>query len=77
LLGMILVTAVALVSESCCLSDGGAQLCGRGGAGRPEFVPSAAGVLAAPGDDAGGAVVVRCMLTVWRPGPGRCVRFQP
>src|SRR5580692_6375088 len=56
LLGMILVAAVAWVSESCCLSDGGAQPAWRGGAGWPELVPAAAGVLAAQGDDAGGAL---------------------
>jgi hypothetical protein len=50
---MILVAAMAWGSESCCLSDGGAQPARRG-AGWPELVPAAAGVLAAQGDDAGG-----------------------
>src|SRR5262249_15146622 len=49
LLGMILFGGAALVSLFCGLSDGG------GGAGWPELVPAAAGVLAAQRDDVGGA----------------------
>lgn len=41
---MILMAAWAWVSESCCLSDGGAQPGWGVGAGWPEFVPPAAGV---------------------------------
>jgi putative transposase len=47
LLGMILVAALGWMSELCCLSDGGAWPGWGVGAGWPELVPAAAGVLAA------------------------------
>src|ERR1039457_3626260 len=59
LLGMILVAVTAWVSEWWCLSDGCLQSgwLRAGGAGVcPELVPSAAGLLAAQGDDAGGSL---------------------
>src|SRR5712664_3597673 len=53
---MILLGAAAWVSESCCLSDSRREPGGLGGAGCPELVPAAAGVLGAQRDDAGGAL---------------------
>src|ERR1017187_1118663 len=56
LLEMILVAALGWVSELCCLSDGGAWPGWGVGAGWPELVPAAAGVLAAQRDDVCGAL---------------------
>ena len=51
-----LVWLVTSGSESRCLSDGQPELGCAGWAGGPEFVPPAAGVLAAQGDYVGGAL---------------------
>ena len=53
LLEMILLVAAASGSELPGLSDGRPEPVRAGSAGGPELVPSAAGVLAAQGDDAG------------------------
>ena len=55
LLGMIFVRLVTSGSESRCLSDSCPEPGGWGGVGCDEVVPAAAGVLAAQGEDVGGA----------------------
>ena len=56
MLEMILPEAAASGSEWPGLSDGGLQAGWAGGSCWPQFVPSAAGVLGAQGDDVCGAL---------------------